>query len=75
MVKITFKPLWKQLIDKNMMKKELYAVVSPAIVAKMGRDENITTEMIVRLCRFLDCDISDIIQLEKDDKPQKQGDI
>lgn len=74
-MKITFKPLWKQLIDKNMMKKELYAVVSPAIVAKMGRDENVTTEMILRLCNFLNCDIADIIQLEKDNTPQGQGDL
>ena len=74
-MKITFKPLWKQLIDKNMMKKELYEVVSPAIVAKMGRDENITTEMIVRLCNFLDCDITDIIQLEQGEELQKRGDL
>ncbi len=66
-MKITYKPLWKQLIDKGMMKKDLYDVISPAIVAKMGRDENVTTEMIVRLCKLLDCDIADIMQLEKID--------
>ena len=65
-MKITYKPLWKQLIDKKMMKKDLYAVVSPAIVAKMGRDENVTTEIILRICNFLNCDISDIMQLERD---------
>lgn len=68
-MKITFKPLWKQLIDKKMMKKELYAVVSPAIVAKMGRDENVTTEMIVRICNFLECDVADVIQLERSEQP------
>lgn len=66
-MKITFKPLWKQLIDKGMMNKDLYAVISPTIVAKMGRDENITTEMILRVCKLLDCDISDVLQLEKID--------
>ena len=74
-MKITFKPLWKQLIDKGMMKKDLYEVVSPAIIAIMGRDENITTEMIIRICNYLNCDISDVIQLENNTKTQEESNL
>ncbi len=65
-MKITYKRLWKLLIDREMMKKDLYAAVSPAIVAKLGRDENVTTEMLIRICVFLHCDLSDIMELAPD---------
>lgn len=65
-MKITYKRLWKLLIDREMMKKDLYAVVSPAIVAKLGRDENVTTEMLVRICTLLGCDLTDIMELIPD---------
>ncbi len=67
-MKITYKRLWKLLIDREMMKKDLYAVVSPAIVAKLGRDENVTTEMLVRICTLLQCDLMDIMELVSDKK-------
>ena len=67
-MKITYKRLWKLLIDREMMKKDLYAVVSPAIVAKLGRDENVTTEMLVRICTLLQCDLTDIMELVSDKK-------
>ncbi|MEA4994182.1 MAG: helix-turn-helix transcriptional regulator [Oscillibacter sp.] len=67
-MKITYKRLWKLLIDREMMKKDLYAVVSPAIVAKLGRDENVTTEMLIRICTLLHCDLTDIMELIPDPK-------
>ncbi len=67
-MKITYKRLWKLLIDREMMKKDLYAVISPAIVAKLGRDENVTTEMLVRICTLLQCDLMDIMELVSDKK-------
>ena len=67
-MKITYTRLWKLLIDREMMKKDLYAVVSPAIVAKLGRDENVTTEMLVRICTLLRCDLADIMELIPDPK-------
>ncbi len=67
-MKITYKRLWKLLIDREMMKKDLYAVISPAIVAKLGRDENVTTEMLVRICTLLQCDLTDIMELVSDKK-------
>ncbi|MPM51499.1 hypothetical protein SDC9_98248 [bioreactor metagenome] len=67
-MKITYKRLWKLLIDREMMKKDLYAVVSPAIVAKLGRDENVTTEMLVRICTLLHCELTDIMELTTDPK-------
>ena len=73
-MKITYKNLWKLLIDREMMKKDLYVIVSPAIVAKLGRDENVTTEMLVRICTFLQCDLTDIMELIPDSQAGGQPD-
>lgn len=66
---ISYKKLWKLLIDKDMKKKDLYtaAKVSPALVAKLGRNENVTTDVILRICTALKCDISDIMEVIPDE--------
>ena len=62
---ISYKKLWKLLIDKNMKKKDLReaAHLSPSLIAKLGRNENVTTDVLVRICEALDCDISDIAEI------------
>lgn len=59
---ITFKPLWKLLIDRDMTKEDLRLAtgLSPATIAKLGRDGNVTTSVLARICTFLHCDIADI---------------
>lgn len=59
---ITFKPLWKLLIDHDMTKEELrvQAGLSPATIAKLGKDGNVTTELLARICQTLNCKLSDI---------------
>nr|MBQ4454222.1 helix-turn-helix transcriptional regulator [Clostridia bacterium] len=64
-MQISYKRLWKLLIDLNMNRKELRAKtgISSACIAKMGKGENISTDIIVRICSALDCDITDILEL------------
>lgn len=65
---ISYNKLWKLLIDKNMNKQDLREVsgISSASVAKLGKGENITTEVLLRICTALDCDISDIMEVVKE---------
>lgn len=62
---ISYKKLWKLLIDRDLKKKDLrdLAGISPSTIAKLGRNENINTEVIVKICRALHCDISEILEL------------
>jgi len=69
-VKLSYNKLWKLLIDKRMNKQDLKKAsgVSTASIAKLGKGENITTDVLVKICRALDCDITDIMELVHDDK-------
>lgn len=62
---ISYKKLWHLLLDKGMNKKDLRlrAGISTASIAKLGKGENITTDILVRICEVLDCDITDIMEL------------
>lgn len=65
---VSYKKLWKLLIDKDMKKKDLCAAagISHASMAKLGKNENITTDVLVKICTALQCDIGDIMELTKD---------
>ncbi|GAA0123007.1 helix-turn-helix transcriptional regulator [Clostridium faecium] len=65
---ISYNKLWKLLIDKNMNKQELKKIsgVSSASIAKLGKGANITTDVLLRICEALDCDIADIMEIVKD---------
>lgn len=65
MMTICYKKLWKLLIDKNMKKKDLRiaANLSPSIVAKLGKNENVSMDVLIRICTALECDIADIMEL------------
>jgi putative transcriptional regulator len=56
--------LWKMLIDRGMKKQDLQKLshVSAASIAKMGRCENVTTDILLRICEALDCDVQDIME-------------
>ncbi len=64
----SYKPLWKLLIDKEMNKKRLMELtgISKSTVDKMYRGENVSLEVIDRICRQLDCDISDVVSNRRD---------
>lgn len=61
---ISYKPLWKLLIDRDMTKKALMQEtgISKSTVDKMGRGENVSLEIINRICKQLDCNISEVIE-------------
>lgn len=67
-MKISYKKLWKLLIDKDMMKKDLAetAQISTASIAKLGRNENVNTSILLRICQALECDICDIMEVVDD---------
>ena len=62
---VSYKKLWKLLIDRDMLKKELAekADVSTFTLAKMNKGENVTTDVLVRICKALDCNLDDIMEL------------
>ena len=63
-VKITYKLLWKLLIDKNMKKGELREAVgaSKSTFAKLGKNENVTLPVLLEICEYLNCDFGDIME-------------
>ncbi len=62
---ISYKKLWKLLIDRDMKKKDLQTLsgVSSATITKLGRNENVNTEILQKICTALQCDISDIMEM------------
>ena len=69
MANISYKKLRKLLIDKNLKKKDLQkmAGISSSSIAKLGRNENVNTEIINKICNALDCDTSDIMEMESEE--------
>ena len=63
-MQITYKKLWKLLIDRDMSKQQLKEVagISSASIAKLGKGENITTDVLLKICKALDCQIEDILE-------------
>ena len=62
---VSYKKLWKLLIDKEMKKKDLTvaAGISTTSITKLGRNENVTTDVLVKVCKALDCDVGDIMEM------------
>lgn len=67
---VSYNGLWKMLIDKELYKKDLVSKlnISSATMAKMGKGESVSMDVLERICTFLDCNIGDIVSFEKDEK-------
>ena len=67
-MRISYNKLWKMLIDKNMKKSDLKekAGISSASLAKLGKGDNITTDVLLRICEAMDCRIEDILETVRD---------
>lgn len=65
--KINYKPLWKQLIDKDMTKAELRGRTSIArsTMVKMSNNEYVSMDVLVRICTALNCGMDDIVEIER----------
>lgn len=64
-MEVSYKKLWKILIDKDMKKKDLQAEagISWASVTKMSKGETVSMEVLMKVCKTLNCDIGDIMEL------------
>ena len=62
---VSYKRLWKLLIDKDMKKKDLQKLsgISSSSIAKLGRNETVTTELLEKICIALNCELSDIAEI------------
>ena len=67
---VSYKKLWKLLIDKDMKKKDLCALagISSASVTKMGRNGHVTTEVLAKICAALNCTLDDIMEVVQQEK-------
>ena len=71
-MKMSYNKLWKLLIDKQMKKSDLRkeAGISSSSLAKLGKDENVTTEVLVKVCNALKCDVGDIMEFIPDESSE-----
>ena len=71
-MKVSYKKLWKMMIDKDMKKKDLQALagISWASVTKLSKGESVSMEVLIKVCKTLECNIGDIMDLipTKEDK-------
>ena len=67
---VSYKKLWKMLIDKDMKKKDLCtkAGISTASVTKMGKGGHVTTEVLAKICAAMDCTLDDIVEIIPDEE-------
>ena len=63
---VSYKKLWHLLIDKNMRKSDLRQAtgISSATLAKLSRDEDVTTATLTRICNVLNCDVGDVMEIK-----------
>ena len=66
---LSYKKLWKILIDRDMFKRDLRegAGLSAASIAKLGKGRNVNTDVLIKICDYLRCDISDICEAVLDE--------
>lgn len=71
---ISYNKLWKLLIDKGMNKQDLgkIANISPASIAKLGKGANVTTDVLLKICEALECNLEDIIETVKENDNKKE---
>lgn len=67
---MNYNKLWKMLIDKNLMKKDLIemAGITTNAMAKMGKGGDVSTQVLSKICNALDCKLEDIVELDSDQK-------
>lgn len=66
-MKTNYNKLWKLLIDKKMNKRELQhaAGVSTTVIAKLTKGQSVTTDVLLKICKALDCDFADIMEVDR----------
>jgi DNA-binding Xre family transcriptional regulator len=71
---ISYKKLWKLLIDKDLKKKDLKAMtgIGVSTISKLSKNENVNTEVLQKICIALNCDISDIMEMQQEPESNKE---
>ena len=74
---VSYNKLWKKLIDLKMSKGELRVKsgISTRQLAKLGKNENVSTEVLVKICKVLDCTVDEIMDIIEKKEEIKKGDI
>ena len=74
-MRFSYNRLWKLLIDKNMNKQTLKRIsnVSSASMAKLGKGQNVTTDVLLRICVALDCEVGDIMEIVPGDTQKDES--
>ncbi len=69
-----YNKLWKILIDRGMKKQELSRIsnVSSTSLAKLAKGENVTTDILLRICKALDVELNDIVETVRKDAPDEE---
>ncbi|OFK64234.1 transcriptional regulator [Corynebacterium sp. HMSC074A09] len=64
-VKASYKPLWKLLVDKEKLKQDLReeAKLSSTTMARLNNGDNVTTDVLLRICQVLNCQVGDIVEV------------
>ncbi|GHV30165.1 hypothetical protein FACS1894167_10580 [Synergistales bacterium] len=75
-MKISYKKLWKLLIDKEISKGEFrkMAHISSSTSSKLNRGETVNTDVLLRICAALKCDLTDILEVVQDEAPTENSD-
>ena len=70
MMRVSYNKLWKMMIDRKLMKKDLTAMagISTNAMAKMGKEENVSTEVLGKICSALNCRIEDIVEFVPEER-------
>lgn len=68
-MKLSYKKLWVILVERDLKKTEFAkkAGISTASIAKLGKGANVTTDVLLKICEYLECNISDIVEVVPDD--------
>lgn len=74
-MRISYRPLWVMLAQRGMSKKELreQSGISTASLAKLGKGDNITTDVLLKICQALNCNINEIIETIPDNSESKEN--
>lgn len=72
---VSYKKLWKLLIDRDMMKKDLREKtgLTTNVIAKLGKNENVSTEVLCKICDALNCEVDDIVEFIPDSETESDN--
>ena len=74
-MKVSYKKLWKLLIDEEINKRTLaqMANISGSTLTKLSKGENVNVDILVRICAALECDLHDIVEVVPDNEKKRRG--